>query len=320
MPGIFLAPSAPVAGPDVPQLPVARLRFVWHGWDGSTWDFSDPDGSGVRLRAGVVGLKLPGNIQFYSSESASVDGQEDRGWRLPARDVIWPISVFSGPGQEWVDHDRAFWRTLQPGRTGTWEVIAPDGQSRTLRLRVNPSSEQAFDYNPSRLGWAQYGVRLLAVDPYWRGQPIIREWETTSSADFFGGATKGPPFYISSGASIATASMTNPGDVPEWPVWTGFGPFSRADFGLEGRITEAHFTVNDGEALVVDTNPRRQTAFLYDAPGKVIDYGSAAEVTSQLGAVDFVPVPPQDDVQLSLSMVGTGSVQCSITPGYFEAY
>lgn len=323
MPGIFLAPTT-VAAPAA-----VSLQDNWPGLAGMTYQADGDDflwdllgDSGVLLMAdGCRGLAMP-PVDRYTDESPAVDGSRWRGMRVKEREAFWPLFVYhDGSSQEWVEHDRAFWQSLEPDRVGTWTVTHPDGKTvRRLRVRFTDDGDPAFDIDPARAGWAVYGVRMVAEEPYWLGAPMRKQWTSATMVDFFNDSSKAPPFRISSGAAIGSATMSNPGRVPAWPTWTIDGPTTSVDLGLSDQLIEVPFTIPSGQSLVVDTDPTAQTAMLYSAPGGVIDFGSAVERTGDLGATNFAPIPKGTAVELSLAMVGTGAVAAEITPRYYRAW
>lgn len=323
MPGIFLATGATTAPPPPVVLP-SGMDMSWTGWDGSRWDLTSLD-SPVYLGRGVIGTGRP-PMEFYTDDLTGMDGTMDRGFRVKAREVFWPVRVNAPAGDEWINVDSSFWDTLLPGRYGTWTVAQQSGLTRTLRLRLDTDGDDALDIDPSLLGYATYGVNLLAPDPFWRGDPVVRTWSSGVGEPFFGGTSggnQGPPFVISPSATIATARMTNPGDVPEWPVWTVFGPTNSVTLGLNGRLIQVPFTIADGAALIVDTHPTAQTAFnatVSMVNGQPVATATTTERTGDLGATNYAPIPPGASVSLSLAMAGTGSISASLTPGYLRAW
>lgn len=308
MPGVFYAaPTSvpPLVGPPL----VARCDFVWHGWDGTVWDIGDP-ASGVRLGAGARGLTMP-PITWFTSESAGTDGARDRGFRVAPRPVFWPLRVYQrAKSQAWLDYDRAWWQTLQPGKTGIWEAVQPNGTKRRLTLRLEDDGNPAFETDPALTGWMRYAVNLRANQPLWEGDPIQRIWRASpSTADFFN-AGAAPPYQITSGSTLGSATIDNPGDVDAWPVWTITGPTPSVSVGVGGRLVEVPFVLAADQTLTIDTAPTAQTA---------ID-SSGVERTGELGARDYAPIPVGQPVPLSLAMAGSGTVQCAIVPKYFRAW
>lgn len=291
----------PVAAP-------GGLTMSWTGWDGSVWDLADSSVSGVVMGPGVRGLGAPPS-QRFSTSSPAVAGSRFRGSRVLEREVFWPLSVLADTGLGWVDRDSAFWRTLRVDAPGSWAVTSPGGTTRTLRCRLADVDEE-FVVDPTRHGWASYGVHLVADDdPFWSGAPLVRSFSPGSPVDFFDPAGS-PPFHISAGNLLATATLDNPGDVDAFPIWRVDGPTTSVTVGVDGRNIVIPITVAGGASLTVDTRPQAQTAIRSDG----------TDVTASLGAVDFAAVPPGAVVPLSLSMVGTGTVTATLQPRYFRAW
>lgn len=302
---VYGAPYAPpaITGPLWDGMPLA-----WRGWDGSEWDFGGHD-SGVRMLQGVRGL---GSLEHthWRDASPAVAGSMWRGAVADSREVFWPLVVFSDSGSaDWVAYDRAFWRTLQPSRTGAWTVTHPDGAKRSLTLRFQEDTTPTFDVDPVKAGWAVYGIKLMADNPYWEGEVVTRSWRTASSVDFFNGSSKAPNFNISPGSTLATARLTNPGDVESHLTWKAYGPFTSVTVGVDGRTVVAPIAAAEGQVLEIDTDPSVQAAFL-----------DGVDVTAQLTSADFATLPPGEDVTLSLAMAGTGWVEASFRPLYLRAW
>jgi hypothetical protein len=276
--------------------------MTWTGWDGSVWSLSDSQHGTVML-PGVRGLNMPG-VTHYTTTNANLPGARWRGHTTDVREVFWPIQIYSNTGSvEWLARDRAFWKTMRPEKTGTWSVIQPDGQSRSLKLRFQDDGTQTFDTDPAIVGWTNYGITLQAEEPYWAGPSEIRSWTAGNAVPFF------PNLTISPGGTLASAQIVNPGDVDIWPVWKIHGPSTTAQVGLNGRLITVPFTVNAGQVLTIDTSPRVQTAML-----------DGVDRTADLGTVDFAPIPADGTTTLSLSMTGTGSISATITPLYLRAW
>jgi len=304
---ILAAPSLVAPAPG--RFDAQGSTHTWTGWDGSVWDLSGFD-SGVSLGAGVRGMSMP-PVQRFTSDSPGVHGSRWRGSRTQEREVFWPLRVYhAARSQEWLDYDAAFWRTMHPDHTGVWTVTQPNGQSRSLRLRCVDDGQQAFDTDPALLGWARYGVTLVAEQPYWEGEPVTRAWKVGAPVSFFGSGPGGPPFTISPGSTLANAEIDNLGDIDAWPVWTIYGPTDSVTVGVNGRTVTVPFPVAYGGRLTIDTRPSAQTA---------ID-GNGGEWTSQLGSFNFTPVPAGKAVSLSLALSGAGLVEASLTPLFLRAW
>ena len=281
------------------------MTVAWQGWDGSTWDLTEQ--SGVVLGSGARGFGLP-EVDLYESVAAGVDGSRHRGHRVVEREVFLPLWVFSEAGQAWFDLDRSFAATLRPDAPGLLTVVQPSGEARTLTCRLLSGGDEALDLDPGLLGWAATSVVLRSNDPYWSGAPVSRSWGATAPVDFI--QTSAPPFHISPSNTLASASVTNPGDVDAWPVWTITGPVTSVDLGVGSRLVEVPAGVADGDVLTIDTRPTAQTATLQDGTNEV----------PNLGAWDPAPIPPGESVSLSIDMVGAGSVAVAFTPRYYRAW
>lgn len=303
----FVYAVPPVLPPGPPN-PWQKTLLKWYGWDGSEWDFSDWRSGVLLTPAGVEGLAMPTHNAWVAG-SPAVHGQQYRGHVVEPRDVFWPIFVYGDSSAEWLERDRAFWRTLHPGKYGRWGVTVPGGTERTLTCRFVDDNRHAFDRDPAKIGWASYGVTLIADSPFWNGEPVRRTWSQSAPVDFFGGAAKGPTFHISSASQLATAQINNPGDVEAWPVWEIRGPASSVTVGTDGKTVQWSVALVEGDVLVIDTDPTVQCAWL-----------NGVDVTSQLGTANFAPIPAGEDRKLSLSLAGTGSVTASITPRYYSAW
>jgi hypothetical protein len=284
------------------------MPLTWTGFDGVEWDMTDR-ASGVLIMAGARGFGMAPHTH-WRSKSPAVPGARWLGAVGDEREVFWPIKVWhDGGSREWVERDRAFWATLDPQKTGTWTITHPDGQRRHLTLRLADDGDPSFDTLPALMGWARYGIKLTADDPFWAGDVIRRSWAAGSSSDFFNGSSKAPSFHISSANALATATLTNPGDVDAYLTWTAHGPFTSVTVGVDGSTVVAPVTAAAGDTLVIDTNPEVQAAFL-----------NGVDVTAQLTSSDFVPLPPGEDVSLSLALAGTGYIETAFTPRYYRAW
>lgn len=301
--------AVPYVPPPPPVPPFTGFEHTWTGWDGSHWSLSDPDGGVVLVSGGVVGMNMP-TFDHYSSESPALAGARHRGSRAQVREPEWPLLVYSDKGSEdWLERDRAFWRTMHPDRPGVWTVTNPrTGEHRSLMCRFYDDGSHAFDLDPAEAGWALYSLTLRADQPYWLGEWVSSPlWGTPVSTDFIppGGA---PPFNISSGMALASAELTNPGDVAAWPTWTITGPFSSITLSTAGGTVGIPGGVASGQTLTVHTDPRDQAALL-----------GGVDVT---GTVDFDPrpIPAGESSPVEVEFAGSGSVQAAFMPRYFRAF
>lgn len=315
---VYAAPYVPSAPPQLWR----GLGMTWTGWDGSLWDLTTVEGGAV-LMAGVRGLSMP-PVQHHLTTYASVHGARWRGNTIEPREVFWPIQIFSDAGsQAWIDRERAFWRTMRPRKTGIWTVTQPNGQKRYLECRFADDSQQAFDLDPVAVGWNNYGINLVAHQPFWSGDKVRYSWATSGEPTPFFPATTGDGFHISPSNTLDDATVTNPGDMDVWPVWEIYGPAITAHVGIGGQLIEIPFAVDAGQVLIIDTAPTAQTVTLYNYTGS----GATKVLTNPqnkitaLGPAEFYPVPAEDGaVSVDLIMDGTGHMAMEFTPYYLRAW
>lgn len=307
--------------PPAPPKPWVGLNMTWTGWDGSLWNLAAAS-EGVVMLPGVRGLTMP-PIVHYTTAYPTVAGARWRGHAVDPREVFWPIQIFHDLGsQEWITRDRAFWRTLRPDKTGTWTVTQPSGEARTLTCRFDNDGESAFATDPVLAGWTNYGITLKANAPFWRGDPITREWIAGVAQPFFPAAGPGGKLTISSSRGLGSASIRNPGDVEAFPRWELDGPITAASISIGGKAISIPFSIATGQVLVIDADPAVQSAVLYNASGSGVHrvLSNPVDKTMQLGSVNFAAIPAEAVTPIGLTMTGSGKVTLKLTPLYLRAW
>lgn len=323
--------AVPYVPPQPPLDPWRGPSQRWESPDGSVWSISGPGAGGVRLMPGVRGLTWPKREAFIE-ESAGVHGGRWRGYRDGVREVFWPLSVYRDTDSAgWLDYDAAFWRSLGSDVPGRWVVTHPSGAERYLLVRWLEDGDPPWDFSPGLVAWAAYGARGVAVDPYWRGPAITpAAWsgEPTPGESFFGAG--GPPFTISEGSTLASATITNPGDQPAYPVWW-VRDVTSVDLTVAGATVEVP-AVADDRLLVVDTDPTALSALEVVAPPDgatpqeqeawvAARLPTALDRTVQLGAgTAWGVIPPEATSPVGIDMVGTGWVRVQIVPRWRRAW
>lgn len=303
----------------------------WEGWDGTVWSLNGPTAEGLAMQAGVRGLTMPEGDHTVD-ETAGVDGGRWRHWRTNVREVFWPLWVWKDTNsQGWLEYDRAFWRTLDPRRTGTWVVTQPNGERRSLTCRFVHDGQQAWDSAPGMNAWARYAITLQAEAPYWLGDTVTRSFATTEPVPLYPSA--GGFLSISEGSQVDSASITNDGDVNAWPTWW-IPEQTSGSYGVDGRAIDVPFAVASDRLLVVDTSPTGRTAKEIDIFGPGLSQAEqeawvtahlasgATDRTDELGSTTkFGALPPGDEVALSISVVGgAGTTRVAFRPHFWRAW
>lgn len=323
-----IAYAIPYIPPTPPVSPWRGINLSWRGWDGSEWDLMRPAG-GLFLRPGVRGLHLP-SFDRLSSTSPMVAGSRHRGTSTKDREVFWPLYLYSDTSStEFMERDRAFWRSLDPDSEGTWTAAVPNGTRRTLGLRLMGSDDE-MPHDPIQRGWANYAINLLADQPYWLGEAVTRSWAQGDMRNYYITAedrvTYGYPadaiHYLSTGGALGTAAFTNDGDIPSYPVWTVIGATTAVSFGVGGNDIIVPFDIPAGYAVQLDTDP---------VSGQVLWYGewntasksiiSPVDRTKDLDPSSaFVAIPRGQDRPLTIQMTGTGTVIAEVRNKYRRAW
>jgi hypothetical protein len=323
---------APAPAPVVAAPKFKRLHMSWVGWDGGEWDITDPQSGVFLTQGGVRGLDAVTPAP-WSSSSPALDGSRYRGERIPERECFWSLYVYSDESsQEWLERDRAFWRTMRRGKVGRWTVQTPDGTQRWLDLRFT-EVDQGFERDPVAFGWHLYGVRLTAWQPYWAGELVTRSFANEPPVPFYASEHVSPDpgslFYISSGSTLALAAIDNPGDVDAYPIFVFDGPWEAgASAGIGSDVTVYGASVAAGKSVVIDTRPDRLGAKQIDTP--TADVGSDAwlvaveadgvDVFTSLSSLASSVVPSGEDAPLAISATGQGSVHVAVLPLYERAW
>lgn len=327
-PIVYAVPYVPPAPPPDPWRGVAMR---WDGPDGTSWSMCGPRSGGIRLLAGVRGLTEPPR-QTFIDETAGIAGGRWRGHRDLVREVFWPISVWQDTDSvAWLDYDAAWWRSLDPDVPGRWVVTHPAGTERHLLCRFVDDGDPAWESAPGMRAWARYGVTLVAVDPYWRGEQVARSWSGAElTGPGFFGTSGGPTYHIGRGSTLASAEVTNPGDVPAHPVWW-VQDVNAVNLSVGGGVIEVP-AVADDRLLVVDSDPTSLSAIEVAAPPTGMPPAereawvaerlpTGDDRTVDLGSgTTWGAIPARGTTSLGIDMSGTGTVGVRFIPRYRRAW
>lgn len=292
-------------------LPEYRLAIELVDANGVLWDLARGP---VRLTtAGLQGLGLP-DVDWQTSEAAGVDGQRLTGWRLKSRKVFVPVRFKDASATDTTGLQRAFWDGLRIGSYVTFRVTDRDGGVRELTMRLADDGGVTYRIQPDLAMTEAIGLTFTADDPWWYGPAVETPYAFDNSAgsDFFGGAAHAPDFYIGAASgSSGVFKLDNPGDAPAWIVWSVSGRSVQAWSASVGGATIASSDpMDDGSLLVVDTDPRRQTARLDGVryPFRLFD------------SIQFAQIPAGGEQPVTLSVTGAGSIVARFRPRYFRGF
>ena len=328
---VYGSPYRPPA-PAAPAFSGFELR--WEA-KGSSWPLTDPK-TGLFLMPGVRGLGSAAH-ERHSTSSPAAPGSRFEGVSVLDREAFWPLYIYHDGGSvDWMQRDRAFWSTMDPLVPGVWVITLPDGSERSLPLRFVDDGDPVTNHDPMRRGWNKYGIKLVAEQPYWTGEPVVRSWKNRDTAPFF--EPTGPQIVnIAAGSDTSTAAIDNPGDVESYATWFVDGPTPSASVGIGDQIVDVPFAVDDGKCLVIDSDPDLIGATLYDiSPAQLglpadkrkkpadrivgVDLVNPVDMTADLGEADFAPIPAGKSVQLAVVLAGTGAVEIKLPTLYRRAW
>lgn len=283
-------------------------QHIWHGVDGSTWNMN-ADGP-VPLMAGTSGQADP-KVQVFGRTAPALDGFRMTGLRFEERRVFWPVEIAAPSSLEWVAKRRAFMASFSYEETGTWEVINDDGETRTLELRLGVQDEQFYNIDPPVSLYELLGIELVADDPWWKGPEIVQQFQTAGVETPFFEPNPTHVLNIMSSNTVASASISNPGDVDAWAEYLVNGPATAFSVTIDDGTVAGSIVVPTGEVLTVDTRPTAQVAMIST---------SSSPVTRDLSQVDWRPVPKGESVDLDVVLNGTGSIIVRIVPRYLRGW
>lgn len=290
----------------------------WEAPNGDIWNLIDGS-SGIALCPGTRGFDNP-EYDIYKETSPGMPGATMQGARAQSREVYWVLAIHQPDSPDAVlDLDSRFWDTMDPEAFGWWYVRTARG-TRRLRIRFDNDNGHAWDHLPGTTEWIKYGIYLEATEqPYWQGEPVSVIYDPEDETDLFGDGA--PDFNIGSGTTQSTATITNPGQTDAWATWRLDGPIEAgAVVGVGTRTTTVPVAVDAGKTLILNTNPRINTAQIgtWDESSKTLV--GFTNVMREFGVTDFAPIPRGKDVPVTVSSVGSGTISASITPLYRRAW
>ena len=224
MPIIVGGSGLPPTSPPV-QLPdVGRAHAVYLDPRGGVWPLTDPAAGWFTPSGAVAGLgAAPVEL---ATDAHPRGGARLRHVQPQARDITWGLHVWGDTHDEltgrWRTLARAFTDTLRYG-PGAVEIARPDGDRRQIAVYYRGGFESDGDM---RLD-ASAAISLWCEDPYWTDPVPITEHRahTGGNVSFFTNF-----FQLSSGRTLGSTTLTNPGDVIAYPTWTITGPASLITF------------------------------------------------------------------------------------------
>lgn len=283
------------------------------GVDGSVWNLMDRL-SPVQLLNGMGGLHLASATNRWVT-TARRSGRRFKDTVTDYREFAMTLRVGDAEppfrtGDDWRTLDALFWAALAHDRPAT---LVFNG-NRTLAFRLGDDNDHEFIKDPALFGKAVYSIACVADRPEWLGNSVTASYPFLASGTNYYGATQGPPFEISAPTLGRSASLTNLGDLPSYPVWRIVGPATTATVGVGDRLITIPFALQAGQQVVIDTEA-----------ATIID-GTGVNLWPKMGSgpVDFAPVPPGGEVSIAVGIqdgvVGSSRIEVTLVPRYRRAW
>lgn len=256
---ILVAPQAP----EVPPVALSELTAVsWTGGDGTVVALTDWQDftSGIMVTPGVSGHLMP-TWDVYADRSPSYDGENVRGVRANARDVVIPLHVWGPDRGACKARLQRLIAKLNPQLgQGTLTFTEASGTSRSIGAYYSQGLEGDDDDDRTGRTWLSAVLTFHAPRPFWEADGQFVQFDVGSSGSFFPVL----PLVVRNSQVLGSVQIQNLGDAECFPVWTVTGPCSsitltNATTGKSLVISQALMT---GETAVIDFREGIKTAVL----------------------------------------------------------
>lgn len=262
-----------------------------------------PGGRSLAVLDTALGLDVPPR-EVYRDRVPGLDGSRIRHIRTDEREVFLPLLVRS-PDRDWtwVLDKLAEVRALQDYRQvnysdedGTFDLIAvARGQERRLRVTYLDGMEGDYGQDRNLPELRLFGLKLLAVNPYWQGvQWTTRQVSLPTPVPFLSnnGADAFPRKITASVALGSDMPLVIPGDVPSPAVVELVGPCTETVITSPAGLNVTIGALTEGQTFILDTG-RRKSALLNGVP--------TWELVGQ--SPQWHPLPP-GETTISVQMTG----------------
>lgn len=270
--------------------------------NGANGDSIALDGSdGFVLTQGLRGLGLtPADLRLTSSAG---DGATWRGTRRRERDIDAPVTVLGAHRDEVAQKLRRLAAVLSD-RIAPPSLVATYGAGESYAITVHyvAGAETQYGGEAGAL-FCTWPMTWRAPDPYWVStEPVIfSAVGATSSRNLLPNLVA---LEVSSSQALGTLTVSNPGDVDAYPVWTVKGPTSSLTISQAGVGFTYSSALTSSDTLTIDT----RAGTVRNQAGTNLYGGLAA-------APKLFRLPPGSS---TVSIVATGATADTRISGYFN--
>lgn len=257
MPLLHIPPEPEASEPRVwPKVAIPPAKVVeWTGPDGVTHRLATEPYVSITGRRGF-GVITPEHVTERTMSGTVLM----RDVRVTPRVMSVPLLIQDDTPEAYL----AAYRALQASvvhkdrgtiTPGTIRVILPDGSSRSIPAYYQGGLDPVEDHIDDMV-WSRQempDLEFYAPDPAFQGPDISQSWRIVVDGRAF------YPFYplrLNPSQLGGSATVTNPGDLPAYPIWEITGPgtptITNTDTGQEFAFTEE---LTAGQVVTVDTRP-----------------------------------------------------------------
>lgn len=271
--------------------------------------------AGYRVLKGASGLGRPA-VEFGVDTTPLLDGVTVEDVYAPPRTIQLPMLILAGGDRDLYRQRIKALQAVLPREEFALEVRQPDGQRRRIPAWYAGGLDGAEDKDTGGETWAKFVLKLYCPTPWWFDPvPVRYRWEVASGASAIFLGNPFLPLRIAQGSVLGDTTITNPGDVKAWPVWTITPPNDTVeliDADAEATL-DVVASVPVGQSLTIVTHPGITDVRLSDGTDWWPNLGSAPT---------FWPVRKgTTNIEVTLTGAGPGSsIEVEFYPRYEAAW
>ncbi|GLW91767.1 phage tail domain-containing protein [Actinokineospora globicatena] len=282
---------------------MARELRLYPG-DGSPSIVLNDAAAGYKTLKGSTGWGAA-PVEHVTESTPLLDGEQVQATYETGRIIVLPMLVTGRTPEELGERLSVLVDSTDPAWPGQLQVTQPDGRRRRITAYYLDGLEGAEEAETAGKKWHKFVLRLYCPDPAF--------FDPTPHRFVFGYGTAAPffpilPVTLSPDSVLGAVTITNPGDLPAWPVWTATAPGTAATFDNARTGEQLHVTGTLTDTLTIVTRPGAQQVLMGTA-----DWWSHLDDTPTLWALPKGATP----VTLTLTGAGPGS---SITAEFLARY
>ena len=276
------------------------------------------------LLEGVEGFGLP-EFDYKTAEHPGGVGSVLQGTRVKEREIYLPLHIQGANQEEVMKHWAALQRLVHPGAGGCILEITPEYKdSRRIPVLYKEGLQGNFG-SSYRKYWYTFGLKFVALSPYWQGYPEVFVWQTqTNSKPFISGGeqVKTHKFFpvILDASAVATGKRVMIySDRPVSPVWSVHGPVTDLKI-QDGANNMLGFSgsIAPGDSLTIDTG---NYGLSYVRGGVIQPSDDSLYARLGEGSEMFQLPPGESSILVSGSGMNANSrIELSYTPLYLSGY